>query len=98
VHLQGKAGQSMDISENELIQALQEALTPSPGGAVGLTTVQLYEELNREKLVVGMNKLRRELRALKEAGVVKLVRFQIINLTEQPQTVSGWVFNDASRD
>jgi hypothetical protein len=83
----------MEITENELILALQEALksagaTDSDGQ--GLTTTELVESLNGSGHMIGERRLRRELKQLVSAGIVRAVRVKRRNLAGIMQVVPAY--------
>jgi len=85
--------QPHEITESQLIAALQEARAEArtPDGA--LTTQELAEELNWSGA-----KVRKRLRALKAAGQLEIVRVVRENLAGAEQPLPGYRILDKSTE
>jgi len=81
----GEIAKDLGLTENELVQALQEALTRDEDTKGGLTARELAEAAG-----VGIDYVREGLRLLKQQGIIETVRVQRRDLADRLTRLPGY--------
>lgn len=65
-----------DISESEILQALQDAMDDGTGNADGVTPTEAFEMLRDAGHIMGVNDVRRLFKRLVQSGQAQIVTVQ----------------------